>query len=85
MELHYGLLLQYGKQIADKFYDEFVKYAVEVNDDVIKKANSFRAEHRKRKVSYVDCVGYTLALSRNISFLTGDKEFKEMEHVTFVQ
>ena len=85
MELHYGLLLKYGKETADKYFDEFLKYCVNIDDDVIKKANEFKLLYKKRKMSYVDCIGYIIPLQRNIKFLTGDKEFKDLDNVEFLK
>jgi predicted nucleic acid-binding protein len=85
MELHYGLLLLYDKEKADEYYDKFVKFAIEITDDIIKLANYFKKVMKTRNVSYVDCIGYTLAKSRNILFLTGDKQFKDLDNVEFVK
>ena len=85
MELFYGLLVKYNKQTANKFYDEFVKFSIEIGDEVIKEAMIFKYLHKKRKLSYVDCIGYILSKHRNIKFLTGDKQFKDMENVEFVE
>ena len=85
MELHYGLLNKYGKEVADKYYDIFVEFTVDINDDLIKKANEFRISLKKKKLSYVDCIGYIIAKSRNIKFLTGDQQFFELENVEFVK
>lgn len=85
MELHYGLLVKYGKEEADKCYDRLVKFAVEVDDEIIKKSNEFRAYSKGKNISYVDCIGYTIAKSRNIKFLTGDNQFKGLENVEFVK
>ena len=85
MELHYGLLNKYGKEVADKYYDIFVEFTVEINDDLIKKANEFRISLKKKKLSYVDCIGYIIAKSRNIKFLTGDQQFSDLENVEFVK
>ena len=48
MELHYTLLLKYGKEKADRCYDEFVKFTIDVYDRLIKQANEFRASFKKR-------------------------------------
>ena len=85
MDLHYILFLKYGKEKADKCYDEFVKFAINVDDKLIKQANEFRASLKKRGLSYVDCIGYTFAKSAGIKFLTGDKEFENFENVEFVK
>lgn len=85
MELHYGLLLKYGVKKANLYYDDFVEFTVEIPDNLIKKANEFRASMKKNKISYIDCLGYIIAKSRNIKFLTGDKEFELLDNVEFVK
>lgn len=85
MEFHYGLLAKRGKEFADRLYDELVKFAVNVNDYTIKSANEFRASNKSKKLSYVDCIGYMTAKLRGIKFLTGDKEFADLENVEFVK
>lgn len=85
MEMHYGLMRRFGKEIADRWYDELVKYCVVINDSVIKEANVFRYANKHKKLSYIDCVGYIIAKSRNIKFLTGDMQFKDFENVEYVK
>ncbi len=85
MEFYYGIFITKGKEAADLYYDRLVEFAVDLSDEVIKKAMIFRAQNRNKKLSYVDCIGYIIAKSLNIKFLTGDKEFKNMENVEFVQ
>ena len=85
MELHYALLRTAGKKEADRHYDYFLKFAIEISDEVIKEANGFKLLNKKRKLSYVDCIGYVLAKINNAKFLTGDNQFKEMENVEFVK
>ncbi len=85
MKLHYGMLLLHGKEKADEYYEKFLEFAVEIEDGIIKMANYFRAEHKKRKLSYVDYIGYIIAKLRNIKFLTGDIQFQDLENVQFVK
>ncbi len=85
MELYYGLLVKYSKDVAEKYYDFFVKYCVDINDETIKQAMVFRQMNKKKKLSYVDCIGYIIANQRNIKFLTGDKQFKNLPNVEFVK
>ncbi len=85
MEFHYAALLRHGKEAADKAYDAFLPMAREVPDDVVKEANLLKAQLKRRNVSYIDCVGYTLAQKLGIAFLTGDKEFKDLPNVKFVK
>ncbi len=85
MELHYGLLRDEGEEIAEVYYEKFLKFCVEIDDNTIKTANTFRLKNYKRKLSYVDCLGYILAKKFNAKFLTGDEQFKDFENVEFVK
>lgn len=85
MEFYYAMLKEYGRETADKYYGFFVEYAVEVDDETIKQAMVFKWLNKSKRLSYVDCVGYMLAKKRGIKFLTGDKEFEDMEQVKFVK
>lgn len=85
MELHYGLLLKYGKETADRYYHSLLKFVVDVNDEIIIKGNEFKAIAKGKGLSYVDCIGYVLAKSRNVKFLTGDRQFAGLENVEYVK
>ena len=85
MELHYGILANHGKEVADKIYDEYSKFAIEIDDAALKDANVLKLSLKKRNLSYVDCIGYVLARKRGIRFLTGDRQFWDMENVEFVK
>ena len=85
MELHYGLLNRNGKEKADATYYELLKLITEIDDNIIITANQFKLLLKKRKLSYVDCLGYSIAITRGIKFLTGDKQFKDLENVEFVK
>ena len=85
MELYYGLLLKFDKKIAEKYFDAFAEYAVDIDDATMKEAMVFRYLYKDRRLSYVDCVGYIIAKQRNIKFLTGDKEFENLPNVEFVK
>jgi len=43
------------------------------------------SKEKAKKISYVDAIGYQIALEKNLKFLTGDKQFKEMKNVEFVK
>jgi len=85
MELHYFLLRNGWKKEADFYYHYFLKIVVEITDDDFKKASGLRFAFKKRNISYIDCLGYVIAQSRRMKFLTGDKEFKDLENVEFVK
>jgi PIN domain nuclease of toxin-antitoxin system len=44
-----------------------------------------RATAEGKKLSTIDCVGYSVANRLNIPFLTGDREFADMDNVQFVR
>ncbi len=85
MEVYYWLLNKFGKEAADIFYDETVQYAIEIPDEIIKEAMIFRMKNKPKNLSYVDCIGYMLAKTNSLKFLTGDREFKGMDNVEFVK
>jgi uncharacterized protein len=43
------------------------------------------ASGQGKKLSTIDCVGYSVANRLNILFLTGDREFADMDNVQFVR
>ena len=85
MEFHYGLLIRCGKEVADANYYELLKFAVEVSDKTIIMANELKAAMKGKNVSYVDCIGYVVAITCNVPFLTGDKQFSRMDNVEYVE
>ncbi len=84
-ELYYGLLIKQGKKIADSWLKEFKFDFLPLDARIVVKASYFRFLNKKKKFSYVDCIGYILALEHKIPFLTGDKAFKGLPNVEFVK
>src|SRR3989344_7389672 len=85
MELYYWLLRRIGKVSAEKYYEKFLPYCIEISDDVIKKACEFRLKNKNKELSYIDCIGYIIALEKEIKFLTGDDGFRNIGNVEFVK
>ena len=85
MELYYGLLIKHGKPAAERYYNSLLDFTIPINDDIIKKACEFRSENKNKKLSYIDCIGYIIAVEKNVKFLTGDEQFKGMLNVEFVK
>lgn len=84
-ELYYIHLKEYNKKTADFWYKKIKFDLVEIAPEIIVKAMYFRFLNKEKNLSLVDCVGYILALSKQIKFLTGDKEFKDLPNVEFVK
>lgn len=84
-ELYYALLRDYNKQIAKKFFEQFKNNVLQIRDRYIFEASKFKLQNRKQRLSYADCLGYTIASTYDMKFLTGDKEFKGKKNVEFVK
>ena len=84
-ELCFNLIRELGVERGSYYTDEYSKFIIDIDKGVIKKAMIFRLENIKRNMSITDCIGYFLAKELNIKFLTGDKEFKDMDNAEFVK
>lgn len=84
-EIYCSLLKDYGEEKANTLYDNYKDSIVEIPDEVLKQAMKFKIKHKKKRLSYTDCLGYVYALNSNLIFLTGDKEFENMQNVKFVK
>ena len=84
-EVYYVVLNEMGKVMADEMLKTLLSYVIDVDGEIITKAMLFRFLHKKKKLSYADCIGYEVARLKNILFLTGDKEFKDLPNVMFLK
>ncbi len=84
-ELYYSLLKDGKEQLAEKFLLRISPNCIEVTPDIVKSAAKFRLQNSRLKLSYIDCLGYIIAKSHNIEFLTGDPGFKNLPDVIFVR
>jgi uncharacterized protein len=84
-EIYWISLNEYGEEKAEEIYEKYKVCVGRISDEILKQAIKFRKEvYKKRKISYSDAIGYTYAINNNMIFLTGDKEFKDMDKVEFV-
>ncbi len=58
---------------------------LEISPEDAYNAMRFRNKNAGKRLSFIDCIGYCLANSNGLMFLTGDKEFEYMENVEFVK
>ena len=84
VEIYWHFLLD-DEKIANDIFEKFKEGVAEVPDETLKEAMKFRKKHKKRNLSYADCIGYIYALNNEMKFLTGDKEFGDLENVEFVR
>ena len=83
-EFYWVLLKDKGKEDADVWYEKLLNLCVDVSVKTLIKAQSFRHDNRKKDVSFFDCVGYIFSKENNYIFVTGDKEFKNIEGVRHI-
>ena len=84
IEIHYSIL-KFSQKLADSILENYSPFVVKTSLDVIKEANLFRIRNKRKNLSAADCIGYITAENLNLKFLTGDKEFQNMENVEFVK
>ncbi len=87
MEAYYAALSEANEELANEYYETMLGKCIEIEDETIKKAMQFRLKTRREKknFSYVDAIGYQIALEKGIKFLTGDAQFKGMKNVEYVK
>jgi predicted nucleic acid-binding protein len=86
IEVYWVILNQIGEKEANKVYEEYRSAVVDVEDEILKEAIKFRKKvYKNKKISYIDAIGYIYSLKNNLIFLTGDKEFEDLENVEFVK
>lgn len=84
-EVFYNVFGDLGEETAEKIFEQYSPSAVDYSNNVIKEAAKFRFGRRSRNFSMTDCIGYIISKKLKIKFLTGDKEFQDMENVEFVK
>jgi uncharacterized protein len=85
MELYYSLLRDFGKSIAEKYFEEWEDSAVMMPKSLIRTAMELKYVHKNEKLSYIDCMGYAYAAASEILFLTGDEKFENKIGVEYVK
>lgn len=85
VEVYYSVLAEEGKEKAEEVYNRLSPLLAEPTKEIVFKAMEYRLLHKKKKLSYADCMGYASAEIYNVLFLTGDKQFEGMEKVEFVK
>ena len=82
-EFYSVLLREENQEVADYWFNKLESYSVPVEKQILKEAIKFRHENKKTGISFFDAVGYIFALKNGYKFVTGDKEFKNLDNVEF--
>jgi len=84
-ELYLGILREKSESEAKEVLDLFYPFAIDFDENIIEDAAKLKNKLNKRDVSMTDCIGYVFAKQLGIKFLTGDKEFQNLDNVEFVK
>ena len=79
-EVYYKAIRRLGLASARDHLDRFSMLPIQVippSSDIILSASEIKAEYA---ISYADCFAVATALSIDASIVTGDPEFKKVEH-----
>ena len=84
-EFYYIVIKENNSELAEEFFNRLISSCVKINPSLVKEVANFRFKEIKRKLSYIDCLGYVIAKENKIKFLTGDIGFKGMSNIKFVE
>ncbi len=87
-EAYYKLLSKGQPEIAEKLKEMLMEDALIPSKLALIEACKVKLELRKsvnKNISFVDALGYYMARSKGIKFLTGDDAFKGLKNVEFVK
>ncbi|MFH0713678.1 MAG: PIN domain-containing protein [Candidatus Micrarchaeota archaeon] len=88
MELYYQVLRDYDAKTARNQHKLLLPIVFKYSRETMQLAMELRLklkQEKKLNVSYVDAIGYQIAIENNLKFVTGDQAFKDLENVEFVK
>ncbi|MBI2146353.1 PIN domain-containing protein [Candidatus Woesearchaeota archaeon] len=85
VEVTYAVFRSFGEEKAHEVYEKFKGCVQDMDWGVILAALKLKDKYNKKHLSYADCLGYAFAESRDLFFLTGDEDFRDMNRVEFVK
>jgi len=83
-EFYFCLLKELTEKEANESLAKFTFEFLEISPKNAINAAIVRKMLKKRSVSYIDCIGYSVAKENGLKFLTGDPAFKDQENVEFI-
>lgn len=84
-EVYNRLIQEFGEEEFRDFFQFLQSFCVNLKFEWIPEAVRLRRFYNKRALSYADCIGYVIAKDLGVKFLTGDKEFEDLENVEWVK
>ena len=83
-EFYWVLLKNKGNEEATYWYEKLSNFSADISLKLLIKAQYFRYTHKKQDISFFDSVGYIFSQENNYTFVTGDKEFKNLKGVKYI-
>jgi predicted nucleic acid-binding protein len=74
-----------SEETANYWINRFKASCAEPNLEIYIEARKFKYINNKKNLSIIDCIGYIYAHSKKYLFVTGDKEFDDVEGVEFIK
>jgi len=84
-EVFYYLLRTTNEETANKIIGKLNFEFLEITPELAIEASKFKHRHKKEKLSFADCIGYITSIKNDLTFLTGDGDFKDKENVEFIK
>ena len=84
-EFYGHLYKKHNAATADYWHRKLSFICKNVPRDTLIKATKFRIDRKEKNLSFSDCVGYVFAAENGMRFVTGDREFRQMQGVEFVK
>ena len=79
----HGFTITTPSSLFDGDTHSIYAFGIDLNDVI--GGIKFRYANMGKNLSYVDCISYSLARERKLIFVTGDKDFENIENVEFVK
>jgi len=83
-EFYRSILRDFGQEAADENLEIYSKLTIPTTKTCIPFAMILKYHYPKEKLSYADCLGYSLSFQLGIKYLTGDQKFRNKPNVEFV-
>ena len=84
-EVYYMTIRRSGLNNAKRYLDQFYELPIKVvgpSTELIMRASEIKAQY---SISYADCFAVATALKFSASIITGDPEFKKVEHIVEIE
>lgn len=84
-EVYYQMIRRLGLESAKNFLEQFFELPVQIispSSEIILSASEIKAEYA---ISYADCFAVATAIKFSASIITGDPEFKKVQHLIKIE